>query len=189
VDYPAGTYPIAVVSADFNGDEIPDLATANYYSNSVSVLLGNADGTFQSAIDSTTGSYPFGSNPLALAVGDLDGDDNLDLVTANANGVSVLLGNGDGSFQTPTSFDVGDYVASVAVGDFNDDELMDIGVTSNTWVYDYYGYYYGHYEGQATVLLGNGDGTFDAPLTTALGYGYHRGAAPPRAAGGSLRQR
>src|SRR5262245_8872853 len=190
--YPVGMYPQAIVSADFNNDMIQDLAVANYSDSSVGVLLGNGtagvgDGTFQSAVNS-----PTGSNPLSLAVGDFNGDGTLDLATANGGGdVSVLLGieddlgNGTGTFKAPTSIDSVSGPQSVAVGDFNGDGKMDLGVTSNVSVYDgqycysgsYGTYCYPHYhtESQANVLLGNGDvtGSFSAPKITSLGYGYH----------------
>src|SRR5262245_35613491 len=78
VSYPAGTSPLAVVTADFNGDGKLDLAVLNYGSSSVSVLRGNADGTFRAAVNSATGA-----SPRSLAVGDFNKDGKLDLVTAN----------------------------------------------------------------------------------------------------------
>ena len=177
VDYPVGSYPFAVVSGYFNNDTIPDLAVANYYDGTVSVRLGNADGTFQDAVNSSTGSYP-----VSLAVGDFNGDTKLDLVTANGSSVCVLLGNGDGTFQPASNIDLGSSTASVAVGDFNGDGKMDLAATVNFSVYDgyYYGYYGGRYphyhnEGAANVLLGNGSGSFADPLVTALGVGYLHG--------------
>src|SRR5205823_860128 len=88
VSYPVGASPQAVVTGDFNGDGRLDLAVANVSSNTVSILLGNANGTFQPAQNFATGV-----GRLSLAVGDFNGDGNLDLVTANANSgdVSVLL--------------------------------------------------------------------------------------------------
>ena len=155
-----------VVTADFNNDTVLDLAVGNYHngSSTVSVLLGNADGTFQPALNSATGVVP-----LSLAVGDFNADGKLDLATANAYDVSVLLGNGDGTFQAPASISFGDsdYPQSVAVGDFNGDGKLDLGVTSNTPYYYYLDY------GYANVLLGNGDGSFSGPNITALGYGHH----------------
>jgi hypothetical protein len=185
VDY-AGASPQAVVSGYFNSDTIPDVAVANYSSpGTVSVLLGNGDGTFQDAVASGTESFPY-----SLAVGDFNSDeDNFDdLVTVNGSGVSVLLGNGDGTFSAPSTIDfsgLGATPASVAVGDFNDDGNMDLGVTSNVYTpgsYQYYpgyGYYWtpGYYNGSASVLLGDGQGGFSAPNTTDLGYGYHTGVA------------
>jgi hypothetical protein len=171
--YLAGGFPQAVLTADFNGDGNLDLAVANYNqddagfdSGSVSVLLGNADGTFQPALTSATGYLH-----LSLAVGDFNNDRKLDLVTANAYDVSVLLGNGDGTFQAATNIGVDGNPQSVAVGDFNGDGTLDLGVTSN--IYDYYGW---NYYGRANVLLGNGEGTFSALPTTDL-RGYYTSTA------------
>ncbi len=165
VSYPVGT-PQFLLTADFNGDGRLDLAAVNYnYNSTVSVLLGNANGTFQPALTSATGFLP-----LSLAVGDFNGDGKLDLVTANSYDVSVLLGNGNGTFQAPNNIGLGSYPASAAVGDFNGDGKLDVGVTSNG--YSYYGDY-----GYANVLLGNGDGGFSGPYITSLGYGHHSGAA------------
>src|SRR5712671_6639206 len=91
VSYPVGLSPQAVVTGDFNGDGRLDLAVANYSSSTVSILLGNADGTFQAAQNFATGGAP-----LSLAVGDFNGDGKLDLVTVNNNDISVLLGSGNG---------------------------------------------------------------------------------------------
>ena len=174
VDYPIGTYPIGVISADFDGDSVPDLATANYYAHQVSVFLGNPDGSLQAALNASTGDYP-----ISLAVGDFNRDGDLDLATANNSGVSVNLGNGDGTFDAPTTIGLGSNATSVAVGDFDGDGFLDLGATTNQFFIDYWGYYgyYGHYEGRANVVLGNGDGSFAGPLTTELGYGSHMGAA------------
>src|SRR5256885_2957348 len=89
---PAG--PIYVVSADFNADGKLDLATINLDANSVSILIGNGDGTFQPAV-----SYATQNVPAGLAVGDLNSDGKLDLAVTNesSRSVSIFLGNGDGS--------------------------------------------------------------------------------------------
>src|SRR5947209_17241953 len=128
VNYAAGTSPQAVLTADFNGDGRLDLAVANYSSSNVSVILGNADGTFQPAQSSATGA-----GPQSVAVGDFNADGKLDLATANSGDVSVLLGNGNGTFQAPASISIGWYPASVAVGDFNGDGKLDLGLTTNVY--------------------------------------------------------
>jgi hypothetical protein len=189
VNYPTGANSQAIVSADFNGDNVLDLAVANYSNSTVSVLIGNvnglgeADGTFQPAVTSATGSFP-----LSLAVGDFNDDGNLDVATANAYDVSVMLGNGNGTFGTPSSMGVIGNPQSVAVGDFNGDGLLDLGVISNyyysppynCYYYYYYPcYYYGYYQSYANVLLGNADGdgqadgTFSAANSTFLDYASH----------------
>src|SRR5262249_29082061 len=152
---------------DFNGDDRLDLAVAHISGSAVSILLGNADGTFQPAQNFATGA-PLGSG--SLAVGDFNKGGKLDLVTANNTylsggdgDVSVLLGNGNGTFQAPTKIAFGSEPRSVSVGDFNGDGKLDLAVTSRR------GDYYGDY-GFANVLLGNGDGSFSAPKTTALGF-------------------
>jgi hypothetical protein len=106
--YAVGGFPSFVAVADFNGDGVPDLAVVNSNSNSVSVLLGNGDGSFQPARN-----FAVGTEPRLLLVGDLNGDGIADLAVANygtvpTNGsVSILLGNGDGTFQAARNFAVG----------------------------------------------------------------------------------
>ncbi len=149
--YPVGGsgVPGSIVVADYNGDGKLDLAVANgYSSNGVSILLGNGDGTFQSAVQ-----YATGLSPQSIATADFNGDGKLDLVVANAdpteNTVSILLGNGDGTFRPHTDYSTGVGPASVTTGDFNGDGKLDLAVAdseSNT----------------VSILLGNGDGTFQA---------------------------
>src|SRR5437867_7786892 len=135
VSYPVGPNPQAVVTADLNGDGNLDLAVANYSDSTVSVLLGNGNGTFQPAVTSATGVYP-----QSVAVGDFNADGKVDVATANAGDVSVLLGNGDGTFAPPSNIDIGSSLSkqSVAVGDFNGDGKMDLGVTSNVYTPGHY---------------------------------------------------
>ena len=174
VNYGAGTAPQSVAPGDFNGDGKIDLAVANYGppqggGGSVSVLLGNGDGTFQSAVNYTAGFAPF-----EVTAGDLNGDGKADLAIANSgsNNLSVLLGNGDGTFKAAVNYTVAGSPRSVAVGDFNGDGKADLAVAS--------------YSGGVTVLSGNGDGTFQsagnnaagsAPLAVAVGDFNRDGAA------------
>ena len=158
------------VTADFNGDGIPDLAVVNPCNASdcgsgyasVAVLIGNGDGSFQAPVNYATGSY----GPMSLAAGDFNGDGRPDLVVASqcavsancATGlVSLLLGNGDGTFQSPVPYSTGagnSYF--VTTGDFNGDGNLDlavanqIGPSANSVI---------------VILLGNGDGTFGAPAS------------------------
>jgi Bacterial Ig-like domain (group 3)/FG-GAP-like repeat len=153
VDYQAN----AAVEGDFNGDGIPDLATASG-GNSVSVLLGNGDGTFQNAVnyesDSNAATEP---NPDSIVAADVNGDGKLDLVTGNVDGsVSVLLGNGDGTFGTaayyPASASNTNDFNGVAVADLNGDGVLDLVGLDPT-------------NGTADVLLGSLSTSATAKLT------------------------
>jgi hypothetical protein len=130
----------------------------------VNILLGKGDGTFHEPVSNDTGD----SSPGRLAVGDFNGDGKLDLVVAGVSGnsgtVSLLLGKGNGTFQIQTvkSNDVGIYAQSVAVGDFNGDGHLDLAVVD----LDVAGF-----AGTLSVLLGKGDGTFQAPQSYDAGFG------------------
>ena len=147
--YNTGMSPKAVISADFNGDGQPDLATANSTGNTVSILLGIGNGTFAAAPSSPLAA---GTNPDALAAGDLDGDGNADLVVANAgdNAVVIFLGIGNGTFQSGGTYSVGTYPSSVATGDFNGDGVPDVAVANQN-------------DHTISVLIGMGNGTFSQP--------------------------
>jgi len=162
-----GSYPIDLVVGDFNGDGKLDFAAPCYFSNSVSVFFGGGGGTF-----SAGASYPAFNYPHAAAVGDFNGDGNLDLAIANAtndstsvNGaVTVLLGNGNGSFQAPTSYAVGSGQTdafSVAVGDFNGDGRQDLAVGCQPIS--------GGTNKYIAIFLGNGNGTFGPPTDYPVG--------------------
>ncbi len=143
-DLSVALQPESVVTGDFNGDGIPDLAVTNF-SGSVSVLIGNGDGTFRGHVDYTTGAGARG-----IVTGDFNGDGKLDLAIANqtSNTVSILLGNGDGTFQGHVDYSVGTGPFSLATGDFNDDGALDLAVVNQS-------------ANQVSILLGLGDGTFD----------------------------
>ena len=181
VNYAAGSYPDAVAAGDFNHDAVLDLVVVG--GSTVSVLLGNTDGTFRPAINSSAGN-----TPDSLAVGDFNADGKLDVATADSDGnygyntslVTVLLGQGNGSFNAPKSYDFGNYdyygAESVTVGDFNADGKLDVAAVTNTYLFGYGGYA-GDYHGFAHVLLGTGKGTFSSPIRSWLGGGYHDSAA------------
>jgi hypothetical protein len=154
--FSTGSNPFAVAIADLNADGVPDIAVTNRATQvppvvsgtTVSVLLGNGNGTFQARQDFETGT-----RPNAVVIGDFDADGTLDLVVANADSktVSVLLGIGDGTFHPRQDFDAGDLdsTTDVKIGDLDNNGTLDIVVTNR-----------GLGVGNASVLLGNGDGTF-----------------------------
>jgi len=157
VDYAGGTNPQEIIAADFNNDGRLDLVVANPTANSVNVLLGNGNGTFQSPLPSAAGT-----NPRSIAVGDFNADGKLDLaaVSGDSYGVDVMRGNGNGTFAAPDHVAVGwGHTHSVATGDFNNDGKMDLVVSSNLRPD------YGYPQGRMDVLLAIGDGSFAAPRT------------------------
>src|SRR5262245_55844785 len=157
--FPVGTSPMSQAVGDLNGDGRADLVVANEASNTVSVLPGNGDGTFQPRTD-----YAAGTNPLGIAVGDFNGDGKLDLVTANfgSKSVSLLLGNGDGIFQPRTDIALSTTPVSLAAADFNGDGKLDLAVATEDLANDY-----------VTLLRGNGDGTFQPPVNTLTDAAPH----------------
>jgi FG-GAP-like repeat len=144
-DFPAGGDSQAIVVADFNRDGISDVVTADLRANTISVLLGNGDGTLRPALSMAASL----SLPRALTVGDFNSDGVPDLAVGGSQGVSIFLGNGDGTFQLVGTFAVGGQPASgLAAGDFNRDGALDLAVVSG--------------QQAVFVLLGRGDGAFQA---------------------------
>jgi hypothetical protein len=169
--YPSGAGVGQSVTADFNGDGIPDIAVIgcnpSYCSTgaaSVTVLIANGDGSFQAPVAYATGSF----EPMSVAVGDFNGDGVPDLAVASqcassancgTGEVSVLLGNGDGTFQSPVSYSAGTGSSFfVVTADFNEDGNLDLAVANQTGG-----------NSAVAILLGNGDGTFQAPATYSTG--------------------
>jgi hypothetical protein len=151
-----GNGPTGVVTADFNGDGRLDLAVANMTDGTVTILLGNGDGTFTQKSTLTAGS---GAN--WLAVGDFNEDGKQDLAVANSGstgigGVTILLGNGDGTFTTGASLTTGDGPFAIVTADFNKDGHLDLAVSNAN-------------SDTVTVLLGTGSGTFSFASTPAAG--------------------
>jgi hypothetical protein len=160
VNYLSGGLAFSVAVADVNGDGKPDLAVANDNSNptgSVSILLGNGDGTFQPAVTYNSG----GQYAISIVVADLNGDAKPDVVVLNGSGtLGILRGNGDGTFQAVVTYGTGGTSpSSVAVADVNGDGKPDLVVTNQT----------GGNGDVVGVLIGNGDGTFKPAVAYSSG--------------------
>src|SRR2546426_7443663 len=169
-----GQNAVSIAVADVNSDGKPDAVvtdncvTSTCDAGAVGVLLGNGDGTFQAAVNYTSG----GLSPSSVVVGDVNGDGKPDLLVGNiymGNGnysrgsVGLLLGNGDGTFLGPVSFDSGgEYAYGVAVGDINGDGKLDLFVANfcadSTCA-----------SGGVAVFLGKGDGSFQPVVTYGSG--------------------
>jgi hypothetical protein len=152
-DFQTDQLAFTVVTGDFNGDGNLDLATVDILLSTVTVLLGNGDGSFQPQVQ-----IPVGSTQFGMVTADFNRDGKLDFAVPNGadNTVSILLGNGDGTFGSRTTFATGNDCRNLTTADFNRDGNLDLAVlnaTANT----------------VGVLLGNGDGTFGSHLDFATG--------------------
>src|SRR5580704_642903 len=136
VNLPTGRAPTGLAVADFNNDGRLDLAVTNQNDNTVWIFLGNGDGTFARPV-----SFATGQAPVYVASADFNGDNILDLAVANngaatstnsGDSVSILLGNGDGTFGTATDFPAGNGPTSIAIADYNVDGFPDLAVTAQS---------------------------------------------------------
>ncbi len=145
----------ALATGDFTGNRNLGVAVLNQGSDSVTILPGNGDGTFQEPL---TVSLPQGSGATSIVAADFNDDGRTDLAITDAglNEVSILMGNGDGTFQTSTiALPTGSGPYAIAAGEFTGDGQIDLAVADQS-------------SSSVTILLGNGDGTFTVGQTIAL---------------------
>jgi hypothetical protein len=144
---PVGTGPNSIATADFNGDDLPDLVTADRAANQVSVALNDKKELFSAP----AASFAVGQRPLSVALGDFNGDTFVDIATANLNSadVSILIGHGDGTFDPALHINGGATPSYLVSSDVNDDGDLDLIVANGTVT-----------ARSIAVLLGNGSGGF-----------------------------
>jgi hypothetical protein len=141
----------SIVAMDLNGDQRLDLIVVNGGDNSVSVLLGNGDGTFQLPV-----AYATARPPYQVQVVDLAGTGETDLAVFRQFGLDFLLGNGDGTFRPGPSLSCCFFGGGFpAMGDFNNDRKLDL-VSAGCSIFHGCG---------VVLLIGNGDGTFRSGIT------------------------
>jgi len=146
----------ATVVGDFNDDGKQDFILVNYPYRSLTIYLGNGDGTFQ-----TGRPYAFAYDPTSVAVGDFNGDGHADLAVglSYTDSIAILRGNGDGTFQPAVYYACGSTPTAIAVADFNRDGLADLIVNHN-----------GAYDATSlSLLLGKADGTFQNATSIPAG--------------------
>ncbi len=150
--YPAPE-PFQELVADFNHDGFPDVATAEYNSGTLAVLINSGNGSFGPPIVTTIQDTVY-----QFAAADLRGNGTVDLIVTVYSGIGVLLGNGDGTFAAPVYYPATDYYpSSIAVGTFDSGDAIDVAIADGS--------------GQnIDVFPGNGDGTFGTPLATGTSF-------------------
>ena len=151
----------SVVTGDVNNDNRVDIIMTEKYENSFKVLFGYGNGSFGTQVRFSTGFY---TGPRGVVAIDFNGDHNLDIIVANtdAGNIGVFLGYGNGSFAEQMTFfmGIGSFPISMAVGDLNEDNYVDI-VVANTG------------NNELSVILNYGNGSFAAPTMFSTGADNH----------------
>jgi len=149
--------PCSVVVADFNNDQYLDIAVANYGTDNVGIFLRSRNGSFDTQITYSTSLH---SKPSSIAVNDFNRDEHLDIVVANSgtNTVRIFFGDGNGNFQTQSTYSIspGSNPHSIRIGDFNQDNRLDIAVSN----FD---------TNNISILIGYGNGSFATPTILSTG--------------------
>ena len=162
---PVASRPLAIATGDFNGDGIVDAAVTSSGTNAVSILIGTGDGNFKAAVN-----YPVGADPVAIVAGDFNHDGHLDLAVLNSNpnssgaggSISILTGQGDGTFAAGATYGLGFIPTALAVGDFDGDGNLDLAVViSNPNILLNAGF--------VTILMGSTSGAFSAQANYGVG--------------------
>jgi PKD repeat protein len=151
--FEVGDGPYSVFCADLDADLDQDLAVANGFSNNISILKNNGNGTFQTAVN-----YTGGNSPRSVYCADLDGDGYKDLAVANfaSNNVSILINNDNGTFQNAINYDVGDVPTSIFCSDLDGDIDLDCAVTNC-------------FSENVSILKNNGNGIFQTAVNYDVG--------------------
>jgi hypothetical protein len=158
IRYRAGSRPVAIAVGDFNNDTRLDLVIANNLGDTMSVLLGRSNEVFRFQVSLTTGSD---SRPRSLFIGDLNGDDRMDIavVYSNTHSIGIFFGNSNITFAPPVTYSTGPNTSpySIAVGDFNNDKQPDIVVAN-------------YRANNLGIFLGRDIGTFASQATYSTGF-------------------
>ena len=162
---PVASAPLAITTGDFNGDGFTDAAVTSSGTNAVSILLGTGDGNFKPAVNYSVGAYP-----VAIVAGDFNHDGHLDLAVLNNNpnkvgtggSISILTGQGDGTFVAGATYAVGYLPTALAVGDFDGDGNPDLAVVISNPNLQFN-------PGFVTIFTGSASGTFTAQANYGVG--------------------
>jgi hypothetical protein len=165
-----GIFPRSLVVADFNGDNFLDAATANGNGGNISVLYGQANGTFALAINLQVSGVNSSGSPTTLAAGDINNDNRIDLVVGGgSSNLTIFLNNGAGGFAAPTTFNAqlnSSSVQTVLLGRFFGDNRLDVAVIATGSFSDE--------PGRLVIYRNNGNGNFDANVQ----FTYPTGNSP-----------